>query len=137
MSVILSFCANGLGPMKFITGRVTSNVYLDYLATDVLPFAERTYGTGNFFILHDNAPIHSSAIVSEFLIANLPGRVLEHPPYSPDLNPIENLGSLFKRCFRKHLKSSSPRSKFEFEILARISWNEIGNRNELIQPLIQ
>ena len=72
-----------------------------------MPYAERMfpeaeYGLNHYFILQDNVPIHTSAIVSNFLADRIPGRLIEHPPYSPDLNLIENFGSLFKRKFREH-----------------------------------
>jgi histone-lysine N-methyltransferase SETMAR len=43
---------------------------------------------GSWFLLHDNAPAHSSRIVSEFLTKReIP--VLSHPPYLPDLAPAD------------------------------------------------
>jgi hypothetical protein len=42
--------------------------------------------SGSLYILHDNAPAHSSDVDSEFLAKRgIP--VLSHPPYSPDLAP--------------------------------------------------
>jgi hypothetical protein len=43
---------------------------------------------GSWFLLHDNAPAHSSSVFSEFL-AKLGIPVLSHPPYSPHLAPAE------------------------------------------------
>jgi hypothetical protein len=42
--------------------------------------------SGSWYLLHDNAPVHSSRFVSEFL-AKQAIRVLSHPPYSPDSQP--------------------------------------------------
>jgi hypothetical protein len=43
---------------------------------------------GSRFLLHDNAPAHSSSAYSEFLAKRgIP--VLSHPPYSPDLAPAD------------------------------------------------
>jgi transposase len=42
---------------------------------------------GSWFLLHDNAPAHSSGVVSEFWAKRgIPG--LSHPPHSPDLFPV-------------------------------------------------
>jgi transposase len=44
--------------------------------------------SGSWYLLHDNAPEHSSDVVSEFLAKRgIP--VLSHPPYSPDLAPAD------------------------------------------------
>ena len=85
----------------------------------------------NFFLLHDNAPVHTARVVSEDLADSIPGRVIEHPAYSLDLNPIEDLGSHLKRNLRKHLKSISPRN--EFQVLARTAWSEIGRKESTVK----
>jgi transposase len=42
--------------------------------------------SASWYLLHDNAPAHSSGVVSEILAKQgIP--VLSHPPYSPDLEP--------------------------------------------------
>ena len=42
----------------------------------------------NFIIHHDNAPVHRSFKVSQFLAKNNM-TVIAHPPYSPDLSPCD------------------------------------------------
>ena len=39
--------------------------------------------SGDWFLLHDNAPSHNATIVKQFL-AQRKVTVLDHPPYSPD-----------------------------------------------------
>jgi len=43
-------------------------------------------GSGDWFLLHDNASSHNATIVKQFL-AQRKVTVLDHPPYSPDLEP--------------------------------------------------
>ena len=43
-----------------------------------------------FFFMQDNAPIHTARKVREWF-EEMGIDVLEWPPYSPDLNPIEHL----------------------------------------------
>ena len=42
------------------------------------------FESGNWFLLHDNAPSHNATIVKQFL-AQRKVAVLDHPLYSPDL----------------------------------------------------
>jgi hypothetical protein len=44
--------------------------------------------SGSWYLLHDNAPAHSSGVVTEFL-AKREVSVSSHPPYSTDLAPAD------------------------------------------------
>ena len=67
-----------------------------------------------------------------FLEEYFPGRIIEHPPYSPDLNPMENLGSQFKRLFYKYLRNWPADSDFLLETLTRVAWREVGDNEVLV-----
>jgi hypothetical protein len=46
--------------------------------------------------MQDNAPIHKASIVQEWL-RNYEINVMEWPPYSPDLSPIEHVWAMLKK----------------------------------------
>ena len=66
-------------------GGVIAKVYLEVLA-EYLP----TILEYDSVFMQDNAPIHKAHKVTEFF-AEMGIEVMAWPPYSPDLNPIENL----------------------------------------------
>ena len=72
---------------KSITGKYYKDVVLKKLKKY---YQKRRPATGfkHVRLLHDNAPAHTSAIVTAFL-KKKKVTVLPHPPYSPDLAPYD------------------------------------------------
>lgn len=60
------------------------------------------YQTGDWFLLQDNAPSHSSILVNQFLAKRQVTSIV-HPPYSPDLAPADFF--LFPKL-KLHLKGT-------------------------------
>lgn len=92
------FSGHGMGPIRFIEGIMDRFVYVDILKNAMVPFAE-----DNLPLLwrfqHDNDPKHTAKIVKEYLEEEQI-RVMDWPPQSPDLNPIENLWDYVERELR-------------------------------------
>ena len=90
--VLGCFCGQNRGTfVPLIVKSVDSWVYLRLLETCVVRVLERVRNTlGDPVFQQENAKIHTAAIISEWFDAN--GiEVLDHPPCSPDLNPIEHV----------------------------------------------
>jgi transposase len=64
--------------------------YLRVLADAMLPSAWSFHGLENFIFQHNNAPCHKAKVLSTWLEENNI-TVLDWPPQSPDMNPIEHL----------------------------------------------
>ena len=59
---------------------------LDRLISRIRRVSPYLYRTRDFFLLHDNAPAHSAAIIRQFLTQKQVA-TLNHLSYSPDLSP--------------------------------------------------
>lgn len=68
--------------------------YIETLETVMLPAARRDFPVDqypNIYFMHDNSPVHTAKVVKDWFAQHEDIVVLEHPPMSPDLNPIENI----------------------------------------------
>ena len=87
------FSGHGLGYMYIFNENMDSKKLKDILGTHLIESAELHFDVGHaeqWWFLQDNAPQHKSFLIRTWLFNN--GiQCIDFPPYSPDLNPIENL----------------------------------------------
>jgi transposase len=86
-----------VGPIVSIKGSMTGKEYMKILKEEVWPEldeAQRIH-PGHWRFMQDNAPVHRSKANIEFL-ASTGIDTIDWPPYSPDLNPIENVWNWIK-----------------------------------------
>lgn len=73
--------------------RVNANLYIN----KILPLIQTVMEINpNAYFMHDNAPSHRAQATREAL-QEARVNLVDWPPYSPDLNPIENIWSAMKR----------------------------------------
>lgn len=113
------FTAFGVGPIVKIdgimNGEMYKNILKENLATeyaDNLPLA--------WIFQHDNDPKHCSKVVKSWL-ATQSIKLLEWPPQSPDLNPIENLWGIIKRV----IAARKPTNKDMLWKVIQEEWHKI------------
>lgn len=121
-SVMIWGCIStkGVGNLVFINGIMNQEQYLKILKENLKQSAEKMGILDTFKLYQDNDPKHKAHKVRSWLLYNCP-KVLETPPQSPDLNPIENLWSeLDRRVHKTPISSISDLKKRLQEEWAKI-----------------
>ena len=135
------FSAYGLGPLVALEGNQNQHTYRDLLRDYLLPeikAARDEFGVDMIF-MQDNAPCHKTKKVMDYLHRNQV-RVLDWPPQSPNMNPIENLWHIVKS--RRQKKFGFPRTKDElieqvFEIWESVDQELLDTLSESIESRLR
>ncbi|MDG2580599.1 transposase, partial [Vibrio parahaemolyticus] len=86
------FSWHTLGPLVPTEHGLNTTAYLSIVADRVRPFMTTVYPSSDGYFQQDNAPCHKAHIISNwFLEHDNEFTVLQWPPQSPDLSPIEHL----------------------------------------------
>lgn len=113
----------GVGDACWLPKKVNADTYVSVLDDYVL--ASRDWYRMNkrqFIFQHDNASIHTAAVVKEW-IAKAKVAVMDWPPNSPDLNPIEYLWLYMKDKLYKY--PEAPKNMDEFWERIQEIWTHI------------
>ena len=122
-----AICKGGKCSLKLFTQNMDAEFYVKILKEKLNEM--RSIGGKNWELQFDNDPKHKSKLAQEYLKTHKIA-TLEWPPYSPDLNPIENIWGIMVGKLRK--KNISLQS--ELIELVNHEWKEISQ--EQIDNLI-
>ena len=101
-----SFSGRGLGYLYIFSDNLDATLMLTILRTHLLESVKRSnIDDGQWWLLMDNDPKHKSNKVNAWLHNNGIS-CIDFPPYSPDLNPIENLWNDVARRVEKRQAST-------------------------------
>jgi hypothetical protein len=90
------FAAGGTGALHKIDDIMSKDNYVDVLKQHLKTSIRKLKLGRKWAFQMDNDPKHTSKVVAKWLKDNKV-KVLEWPPQSPDLNPIENLLAELKK----------------------------------------
>jgi transposase len=115
--------SEGVSELIGLPKSVTTDVYIKCLEDGLIKTLEKNnLNPKKVIFMQDNAPIHTSKASKEWLEMNKI-KILDWPPQSPDLNPIENIWDLIDRRIRKRVKR--PTNLEELWELIKREWNSI------------
>lgn len=109
-------------PIVRIVGRFNSKRYKRILRTNVIPMMNNfeQERTPRIF-MQDNSPVHTSATVMA-LFSRKRFELMDWPPKSPDLNPIENVWSKMEYGWPQ----IHPRNEENLHAVVEERWNALG-----------
>lgn len=96
-----AICGEGTVALVPINGTMTANKYVDTLNENLVSFLDEQPLAVHYVFQHDNAPSHKARLTIDFLRENHIALLKDWPPYSPDLNIIENMWAFVKRKLRR------------------------------------
>lgn len=112
----------GTFEIQFVSSRMNANKYKEVLQ-NAFPHFSNIFGSLPWTFQQDNAPIHTSRVVKKW-ISEQNVKLMEWPPYSPDLNIIENLwGWLTRKVYQSGRQFESVES-LKAAILS--AWSEVS-----------
>jgi transposase len=110
-------CAEGLGHAELYAGSLDSTRHRDILRSNLLPSFKQFFPSGPWYFQQDNVRFHTTVDTITFL-HNKGITIIEWPPWSPDLNPIENLWNVLKA----RVYARFPQTLEEMEQYIREEW---------------
>jgi transposase len=101
VSIWACICTRGLGAIHIFQENLDAPLMKHILKQHLIQTALRIYPSGPWWLLWDNDRKHTLDLIKTWC-HNHGVSHIDFPPYSPDLNPIENFWNNFKRRIETH-----------------------------------
>ena len=116
-----SFSWSSVGNLVLTNSTLNAEKYISLLTDNLDQSLLKMENSNNFIFQQDNAPIHKAKkTIKYFEDSNI--ELLEWPPQSPDLNPIENIWALLD----KNITIENRRNRDEFFKSLVDAWNNLS-----------
>ena len=115
------FAAHEIGQAEIFEGDLNSRLYCRILESNLKPTYKKFFPKGQWYFLQDNDPSHTSGLAKSWFHRN-GVTVLDFPPWSPDLNPIENVWPVLQRAVDQHNASDEA----ELEAAIQAEWEALS-----------
>lgn len=109
--------------------------YYEMMRDYVLPSLEDQFGK-DFEWMQDNAPIHKSENLKRYSGQTVKGllndrgiTLVNWPPNSPDLNPVEHVWTLLNRLVKRKMRKWLPKNKQQMWRLIKNCWTHVKNEH--------
>lgn len=116
-----SFSSNFKSKLTFVEGKLDAKGYQNLLKNHIEDIS-KSFGSNKWIFQQDNAPIHKAKINTAWFESNKID-LMSWPPFSPDLNPIENVwGILATKIYGDGVQY---RSLKDLKLAIINAWNNI------------
>ena len=91
--------AGGVGRIEVFTDNLDGPMYVQILKKHLMASRDMFWPNEQWYFQQDNDPKHTSKVATKYLTEGvfMKDYTITWPPYSPDLNPIENLWADLKK----------------------------------------
>ena len=125
--------SQGTTPLVRLQTRVKAQIYKNIVQDHVVPIIQNS-GFDRATFMQDNAPCHKAKVVMSYL-SEQDFEIMDWPPQSPDLDPIENLW----KTLGVKVMERNPTNTEDLRVKLQEKWSKISIEDcqDLIRSLVE